>query len=130
MPTTAFRNLVDTQYEVPNMTDQGKRLKGTHLVAKAYLTYEEVIKQIQNNLCQEEVDTLLAYIYSFKFPTRQEQLVRAEKQKQKEEAKRFKYAREHPLPTKAEIAKANGIERMPVSRKPILWNDPSLMGES
>ena len=89
MPTTAFRNLVDTQYEVPNMTDQGKRLKGTHLVAKAYLTYEEVIKQIQNNFCQEEVDTLLAYIYSLKFPTRQEQLVRAEKQKQKEEAKRL-----------------------------------------
>src|SRR5208282_4555040 len=102
MPTTSFRNLVDTQYEVPNVTEQGKRVKSTHLVAKAYLTYEEVFKQISMTLCQEEVDTLLAMLYSVKFPTRQEQLINAEKAKQKEEAKRAKYAREHPFPTKAE----------------------------
>ena len=64
MVQTAFRNLVDTQYR-----DEATG----NLVAKAFLTYEEVIRQIEMNFCQEERDIMIAYLTAIQLPTRRVQ---------------------------------------------------------
>ena len=110
MPQSAFRNLVDTQYPTPNLDARGNRVKGTHLVAKAYLTYEEVLKQIEMNFCDEEANTLIAYVSVMKLPTRIQQIIKAEKAELRAKKKAAAYAKAHPFPTREEIMKAIEID--------------------
>lgn len=123
MVQSAFRNLLDTQYLVPNTDTHGKEIKGKHLVAKAYLTYEEVITQIKKDFCDEEVFTFLAYLATIKFPTRQQQIKRWYAKEEQRKKREVEYAKKHPLPTREEIAKANNINPEDYKKEtPRYWN--------
>jgi hypothetical protein len=127
MPQSAFRNLVDTQYPIQNTNARGKRVKGTHLVAKAFLTYEEVLRQMEMNFCDEEANTFIAYLSAIKFPTRAEQIRRAYLKEKIAKAKAARYAKLHPLPTREEIAAANHINPEDYAKgPPRLWNGGNL----
>lgn len=107
---SAFRNLVNTQYK-----ENGK------IVTKAYLTYEQVFAQIKKDLCDEEVNVLLAYIFNTKFPTREGQFKASEAR----EARRLKRLKEkaskEPKITIEDVIKANK-KFIPKNKKnPIYW---------
>lgn len=129
MPQSAFRNLVDTQYcqtvMIPSLKVKGKMVKSKQIVAKAYLTYEEVLKQIEVNFCSEERDILIAYVSSMKLPTREEQYAKAiaREMKLKEEARILAAKEKAERPTREQIAAANKINPEDYKRgPPRLWN--------
>ena len=112
---SAFRNLLNTQYK-----------EGGRLVTKSYLTYEQVLKQIKRDFCDEELNILLAYLYSFKFPTREQQIMKEVKRVRR--AKKIlmeKKAKESKI-TIEDVIKANE-KFIPKTGKPVLWNgaDPN-----
>lgn len=115
MIQSAFRNLVNTQYK-----------EGGRVVTRAYLTYEEVLKQIKRDLCDEEANMLLAHLYTFKFPTTEQQLARAEARMARI-AKRLKEkADKEPKITIDDVIEANK-QFIPELGKPRMWNgaDPT-----
>jgi len=119
MVQSAFRNLLNCQAEF-----KGK------LVNRAYMTYEEVFQQIKQDLCQEEVDILLGYIFSTKFLTFDEQVKKAERLKAlREKRLREKSAKDHDklYPSAEEIAKANKINPADYQHgPPRLWNGKTI----
>jgi hypothetical protein len=130
MTTTAFRNLLNCQYE---RTIKVKGEKLTQMVNKAFMTYEEVLKAMSLTLCEEEADLFVMMLCSTKFPTREEQKAREEI----EEAKK-KIAEEKAnmfFNKKLESDKIALKKRIEESRvltntggKPVFWNDPKIGG--
>lgn len=130
MTTTAFRNLLNCQYE---RTIKVKGEKLTQMVNKAYMTYEEVLKAMSLTMCEEEEDLFVMMLCSTKFPTREEQKSREEI----EEAKK-KLADERAtiaFNKKLEADKIALEKRIEESRvltktggKPVFWNDPKIGG--
>ena len=124
MVQSAFRNLVDTQYTqlVPDISVKtGKKIMVKRLVAKAYLTYEEVLLQMKANLCDEEVNTFMAYLISTKFPTREQQYARwVASEARKNKRLREKASKEKKV-TIEDVIEANK-QFIPQTGKPMYWN--------
>jgi len=124
MPQSAFRNLVNTQYmqetEQPSLKQKGKFVTVKKLVARAYLTYEEVFNQMAKDLCDEEANIFMAYMVSYKFPTRAEQNAVCEKRERREALKRKKLADKEKV-TPEMVVEANK-QFIPATGKPVYWN--------
>jgi membrane carboxypeptidase/penicillin-binding protein len=124
MPQSAFRNLVNTQFTqkivLPDPKDSSKSVTVNKKVAKAYLTYEEVFNQMVKDLCDEEVSIFMAYLVSYKFPTREEQVKRC-RAAEKRRAKKVKSKMlKEPIITVEDIRAANNIDANQM--KPVYWN--------
>ncbi len=130
MTTTAFRNLLNCQYE---RTLNIKGEKVTQMVNKAFMTYEEVLKAMSLTMCEDEADLFLMMLCATKFPTREEQKV----QEEIEEAKRKELEMKANITAKKKmeadkIALEKRIEESKIlsktKGKPVFWNDPKLGG--
>lgn len=111
MVQSAFRNLLNTQYE-----QNGK------LVAKAYLTYEEVFKQIKRDFCDEEANIIIAYLLSTKFPTRKEQEKRYLAFIKRSAMRELEKASKQKVVTREDVLRANKIDV--TKKEPHYWNEP------
>jgi len=130
MTTTAFRNLLNCQYE---RTLKIKGEKVTQMVNKAYMTYEDVLKQMSYTMCEEEAELFLMMLAATKFPTREEQKKREaeEKAKQEEAAYRANLAAQKKMREDQRILEERIQESRVLAKtkgKPIFWNDPKLGG--
>lgn len=113
MIQSAFRNILNTQYK------EGKRI-----VTRAYLSYEEVFAQIKKDFCDEEANILIAYMFSTKFPTREQQFEKSEA-RERRALKRFKEKEaQKPKITIEDVIKANE-QFIPKTGKPVMWNGQS-----
>jgi hypothetical protein len=147
MVSSAFRNLIDTQYDMPNIGKGGRVQKGTHKVAKAFLTYEEVVAQIEKSFCQEELNMMIAYLYSLELPTFEQQMAMWKKQKAENDAlKMAEWKKAHPkgqingarnaqeaserTRTREEVKEANQIDETKYSHGPArLWQGIEITDE-
>ena len=124
LPTvSAFRNLVNTQYEQEVLVAQsdGKFHKEKRLVAKAYLTYEEVLKQIERDFCREEVDMLIARLSAKNYLYREQQIKHYERLEKLRQKRAKERAAKERVITVDDVLKANKID--PNNKKPHLWNE-------
>lgn len=124
MPSSAFRNLVNTQYyqEIQDIDSNNnkKTITVRKLVAKAYLTYEEVFRQMLKDFCDEEANTFMAMLSVAKFPTREEQAAEYDAKQLEEAKKRAEIASKAPKVTVEELMRVNNIKPKSES-KPIYW---------
>jgi hypothetical protein len=131
---SAFRNLLDTRFYVnePIVDPESGKIHWVEKPCiKAYLTYEEVLSQIFSTFCDEEANTLILYLSSYKFPTFKQQCEKAAKRASRAERakaiEKMQVAQTGGV-TIEDILKANKIDPNSIeAKRPKFWNDPSLI---